>query len=241
MAYTPVNGHRGGRVLLTLLLAAILAVAAVFGGYLWGHHTATTAATQATASVDGSAVTAAVPTVPAGPARIVGGIPSGFSHDRNGAIAAGIGFLQAVASIDGGLSSPSAVQTQMAAANPSAAVLKRINGDGTSNPAPLPAGIVEGFNETPIAVKVLALNAASAQLSFWSCFSGGVSNAPGEPINATTDCSMGSVALSWERGDWKVADYLAANGGKTSLLELTRSSGYQVLIGSYTILTVGQP
>ena len=240
MAYTPVNGNRNSRVVLTLLLAAILAVPAVFGGYLWGHHTAT-AATQAPVTVDGSAVNVPVPTVPAGPTRIVGGIPSGFSHDRNGAIAAGIGFLQAVASIDGGLSSPKAVQTQMAAANPSATVIKRITGDGTSNSAPLPAGIAEGFNEAPIAVKVLAINASSAQLSFWSCYSGGISNAPQEPINATTDCSMENVALSWERGDWKVADYLAANGSKNSLPELTRSSSYQVLIGSYTILTVGQP
>ena len=66
MAYTPVNGNRGGRVLLTLLLAAILAVAAVFGGYLWGHHTAT-AATQATAAVDVPAVSVPVPTVPGRP------------------------------------------------------------------------------------------------------------------------------------------------------------------------------
>ncbi len=240
MAYTPVNGNRNGRVLLTLLLAAIIAVAAVFGGYLWGHHTAT-AATQATAAGDVPAVNVAVPTVPAGPARIVGGIPSGFSHDRNGAIAAGIGFLQAVASSDGGLSSPSAVQTQMTAANPSATVIKRINGNGSSNPAPLPAGIVEGFNAAPIAVKVLAVNAASAQVSFWSCFSGGVSNASGQPINATSDCNLEDVALSWEKGDWKVADYLFTNGGKQSVFELTRSNGYQVLVGSYTVLTVGQP
>ncbi len=240
MAYTPVNGNRGGRVLLTLLFAAILAAAAVFGGYLWGHHTATAAAGQSTA-VDGSAVNVAVPTVPAGPARIVGGIPSGFSHDRNGAIAAGIGFLQAVASIDGGLSSPSAVQTQMAAANPSAAVLKEINGDGTSNSAPLPAGIVEGFNEAPIAVKVVAVSATSAQLSFWACFSGGTSNAPGQPINATSGCNLENVALSWEKGDWKIADYLFTNGGKQSVFELTRANGYQVLVGSYTVLTVSQP
>jgi hypothetical protein len=240
MAYTPVNGNRNGRVLLTLLLAAILAVAAVFGGYLWGHHTAT-AATQATAAVDVPAVNVAVPTVPAGPTRIVGGIPSGFSHDRNGAIAAGIGFLQAVASIDGGLSSPNAVQTQMAAANPSAAVLKEISGDGTSNPAPLPAGIVEGFNEAPIAVKVVAVSATSAQLSFWACFSGGTSNAPGQPINATSDCNLENVALSWEKGDWKIADYLFTNGGKQSVFELTRANGYQVLVGSYTVLTVSQP
>ncbi len=240
MAYTPVNGNRNGRVLLTLLLAAIVAVAAVFGGYLWGHHTAT-AATQATGSVDVPAVNVAVPTVPAGPARIVGGIPSGFSHDRNGAIAAGIGFLQAVASIDGGLSSPNAVQTQMAAANPSAAVLKEINGDGTSNSAPLPAGIVEGFNEAPIAVKVIAISATAAQLSFWACFSGGASNAPGQPINATFGCNLENVALSWEKGDWKIADYLFTNGGKQSVFELTRSNGYQVLVGSYTVLAVGQP
>ncbi len=240
MAYTPVNGNRNGRVLLTLLLAAVLAVAAVFGGYLWGHHTAT-AATQATASVDVPAVSAAVPTVPAGPTRIAGGIPSGFSHDRNGAIAAGIGFLQAVASIDGGLSSPTAVQTQMTAANPSAAVLKEINGDGTSNSAPLPAGIVEGFNEAPIAVKVVAVSATAAQLSFWACFSGGASNAPGQPINATSDCNLENVALSWEKGDWKIADYLFTNGGKQSVFELTRSNGYQVLVGGYTVLTVGQP
>jgi len=237
MAYTPVNGNRNGRVLLTLLLAAILAVAAVFGGYLWGHHTAT-AATQATASVDVPAVNVAVPPVPAGPTRIVGGIPSGFSHDRNGAIAAGIGFLQAVASVQSGLIISAAVRSQMLAANPSTALLKEIADAGSS---PLPSGLKEGFIETPLAVKVIATSATSAQMSFWSCSTGGASTVAGQPAEATTNCYLENVALSWEKGDWKVADYLYTPGDKTSVFQLAHDQGYQVLVGGYTVLTVGQP
>ncbi len=234
MAYTPVNGNRNGRVLLTLLLAAILAVAAVFGGYLWSHHTAT----EATASVDVPAVNVPVPTVPAGPARIVGGIPSGFSHDRNGAIAASIGFLQAVASVQSGLIISAAVRSQMLAANPSTALLKEIADAGSS---PLPTGLKEGFIETPLAVKVIATSATSAQMSFWSCSTGGASTVAGQPAEATTNCYLENVALSWEKGDWKVADYLYTPGDKTSVFQLAHDQGYQVLVGGYTVLTVGQP
>jgi len=239
MAYTPVNGNRNGRVLLTLLLAAIIAVAAVFGGYLWGHHTATAAAGQS-AAVDGSAVTAAVPTVPAGPARIVGGIPSGFSHDRNGAIAAGIGFLQAVASVDAGMTKVTAVRAQALAANPSATVIKQLtdNGyqDGTASP-----GFKSIYYSTPLAVKVVAVSAGSAQLSFWECLTGGDSTVPGNPAEATTTCNAADVALSWEKGDWKVADFLATNGDHMSVYDLVRNKGYLVLAGAYTVLTVSQP
>jgi len=231
MAYTPVNGNRNGRVLLTLLLAAIIAVAAVFGGYLWGHHTAT-AATQATASVDVPAVNVPVPTVPAGPARIAGGIPSGFSHDRNGAIAAGIGFLQGVASVQNGFTAAAAVQHQMLAANPSAAVVKQVADIGST---PLQPGFKQGYLETPIAVKVVAWSPSAAQLSFWSCLSGGVSTVAGQPADAVTDCALESVALSWEGGDWKVADYLYTTGGKTSVFQLAHDQGYQVLVGGYTV------
>ncbi len=239
MAYTPMNGNRNGRVLLTLLVAAILAVAAVFGGYLWGHHTAT-AATQATASVGVPAVNVAVPTVPAGPTRIAGGIPSGFSHDRNGAIAAGIGFLQVEATVDAGMTSVAEVKAQLLAANPSVPVMALLTNKGTQDGTADPAH-PQAFVNTPIAVKVSAVSATAAQLSFWSCLSGGSANGPGQPLYATTNCNLENIALSWERGDWKVADYLGTNGSKLALFELIRNNGYQMLTGAYTLLTVGQP
>lgn len=236
MAYTQVTGNRTARTAVTLAAVAVLVLAALGGGYLLGHRTATAAAPSTTA-VLGQAL---VPASKSGPARIVGGIPSGYTDDRDGAISAALGFFSAVALVDVRGTPVSSVTGKMLSANPSASVLSRVN-DVTK--APTPAGVASASLDQPIAVKVLSITAGAAQLSFWTCTSGGDANTVGQPVVAFTDCTLENVALSWEHGDWKTADYqyISKLPPTTTLTSLVQNQGYHVLAGAFTVLTVEQP
>lgn len=238
MTYTQVNGNRPARIAVIVVAVAVLVLAALGGGYLLGHNTSTGAASSAVVvpAVLGQAV---VPASKSGPARIVGGIPSGYSDDRDGAISAALGFFSAVDLINVGGTPAASVRAQMVSANPSAAVLAHLI-DGLQFEK---AGVASASVDQPIAVKVLSITPAAAQLSFWSCTSSGNANTAGQPVTAFTSCFVENVALSWERGDWKTADYQAVSARNSSmtLTTLVHDQGYHVLAGAFTVLAVGQP
>lgn len=239
MAYTQVTGNRTARTAVILAAVAVLVLAALGGGYLLGHNSSTGTAPSA-AVVPAVLGQALVPASKSGPARIVGGIPSGYTDDRDGAISAGVGFLQTGAMVDSGRVTPAAAAAQVLSGHPSAAAVTFVH--PTIDPTPT-AGIEQVYGDAPVAVKVMMFTPAAAQLSFWSCFTGGTANAVGLPVVGFTSCTLENVALSWERGDWKAADYqgLSKPPAGMSVTSLVHDQGYHVLAGAFTVLTVAQP
>jgi len=245
MSYSQVQGSPGARRAIAVAVVVLLLVAGLGGGYLWGHHsadqdaaaqTAAAAATPGGVAAGGSAV---VPVSKGGPARIVGGIASGYTDDRQGAISAAVGFLQTIAMADSGLVTTVAASAQVLAGNPSAAAVKALTQDPGSIPQ---AGFEQEYIDNPLAVKVISATKNAVQLSFWACFTGGDSTIAGQPVLATTGCSIENVALSWERGDWKVADYQTQQPpAGTTMTTLVRTQGYHLPAGVFTLLTVEQP
>ena len=245
MTYTPVQGNPGAKRVIAVVVVVLPLVAGVGGGYLWGDHSAdqdAAAQTAAAATAPGGVAaggSAVVPVSKGGPARIVGGVASGYTDDRQGGISAGVGFLQTIAMVDAGLVTTAAASTQVLAANPSTAAVKVL----TLGPGMGPqAGFEQEDIDYPLAVKVISATKTATQLSFWTCGTGGSSTIAGQPVLAMTSCNLENVALSWEQGDWKAADYQAETPpAGTTMTSLVQTQGYHLLAGVFTLLTVEQP
>ncbi|GGM09984.1 hypothetical protein [Nakamurella endophytica] len=195
--YTPLHGRGSRRT--GLLATVVLVVGAVLlgGGLLLGRATAN-ASSAAAALAAGSMVLS-----PHGPAMVVDGIPAGYPRDRAGAATAAVNFLQTCWSAASGVGDVERIRAVMAAANPSAEVLKTI-GQGRV------ARDDSGQQLTPAAVTVRSQDQQQAVVSVWA-----VSAYGGTVGNKTRTTGMWftfTVALSWEQGDWKVADLSVADG-----------------------------
>ena len=236
MTYTPVGGRRSARTAVIAGVGVLALAAALFGGYLWGHASHGGAAGAAAGAGPVVEQSAAVPPVAAGPARIVGGIPAGFAHDRDGALAAGLGFLQASALVDAQQVTPHALTAAMVAANPSPAVGTFLDPGGL-NSAPAEPGLISEWTATLSAYKVESYSTAAAQVSYWWCLTGGTStNTLTGPL-VNSGCYLSSLALAWENDDWKIADYSGKGTASLNLTELVQTQGYNVPGGAFTVFT----
>ncbi|MGS0688868.1 hypothetical protein ACVBEQ_27585 [Nakamurella sp. GG22] len=188
--YTPLHSPGGRRTGVTVA-ALLLAAAFTGGGLLLGRATADAAAPPSAALS------------PHGPAAVVDGVPSGYPRDRAGAATAAVNFLQVCWSAASGSGNPERIRAVMAAANPSAEVVRTI-GQGRA------ARADTGQQLTPAAVTVLSQDERRAVVSVWAVSAYGA--AVGELTRTTGLWFTFTVALSWEQGDWKVADLAAADG-----------------------------
>lgn len=190
--YTPLHGSGSRRTGLIAAVVLVLGAALVGGGLLLGRATADAAAPAGSMALS-----------PHGPAVIVDGIPAGYPRDRAGAATAAVNFLQTCWSAASGVGDVERIRAIMAAANPSAEVLKTI-GQGRV------ARDDNGQQLTPAAVTVRSQDQQQAVVSVWA-----VSTYGGTVGNKTRTTGMWftfTVALSWEQGDWKVADLSVADG-----------------------------
>ena len=192
--YTPLDGRGGRRAGLVTAAVLVLAVALVGGGLLLGRATADPTASTASA---GGALS------PHGPTVIVDGIPSGYPRDRAGAATAAVNFLQACWSAASGVGDVERIRAVMAAANPSVQVVKTIGPGRVARPD-------SGQQVTPAAVTVLSQDDEQAVVSVWavSAYGGTV----GDTTRTTGMWFTFTVALSWESGDWRIADLSVVDG-----------------------------
>lgn len=186
--YTPVGGRLGARLVALLMTALmLLGVGGAGGLLLFGRD----AATQESD----------VPVVPHGPFRVEGGIGTGYSDDAEGAAAAATNWEHTLAAASNGLLDPARILPALAAAAPSATVSTAVD---ALNPALSDNQMVL---MTPVAVTVTEFQPVRAVVSVWACTvirSREVDTKHG--LNTSGLCGTTELAMSWEHGDWKVAD-----------------------------------
>jgi hypothetical protein len=189
--YTPLHGPGGRRTGVTVAALLVLAVAFAGGGVLVGWVTADAAAPPSLALA------------PHGPAVVVDGIPAGYPRDAAGAATAAVNFLQVCWSAASGVGTVNRIRTQMTAANPSAEVIRTIGQGRAARPD-------TGQQLTPAAVTVLSQDLDRAVVSVWAVSAYG--STIGDRTRTTGLWFTFDVALSWEQGDWKVADLSSSDG-----------------------------
>ena len=189
--YTPLHGPGGRRTGVAVAALLVLAVAFAGGGVLLGRATADAAAPPSMALS------------PHGPAVVVDGIPAGYPRDGAGAATAAVNFLQVCWSAASGVGTVDRIRTQMTAANPSGQVIRTIGQGRAARPD-------TGQQLTPAAVTVLSQDPDRAVVSVWAVSAYG--STVGDRTRTTGLWFTFDVALSWEQGDWKVADVSATDG-----------------------------
>lgn len=191
--YTPLHGRGGVRPPgLIAIAAVVLGAALVGGGLVLGRVTADPAPASGSMALS-----------PHGPAVVVDGIPAGYPRDRAGAASAAVNFLQTCWSAASGVGDVEKIRASMAAANPSAEVVKTI-GQGRI------ASRDSGQQLTPAAVTVRSQDDQQAVVSVWAVSSYG--GTVGDQTRTSALWFTFTVALSWEQDDWKVADLSITDG-----------------------------
>jgi hypothetical protein len=176
-------------------VAALVAVALLAGAFLVGHFTAggTRARTVTVNAGPGP-----------GPARTVDGIPVGYTHNEAGAIAFATNWLAANGTLASRLANVGERRefeslTMTPALRPVA---------GRQLQGVFSEGAVAGAAvlTVPLGYQVVSFSADAARIAVWSLTSGG---------NAATlesHFGTGTLWLSWEGGDWKLAAFGVADG-----------------------------
>lgn len=190
--YTPLHGRGGRRPGLIAVAAVVLGVALLGGGLVVGRVTADPAPAGRSMALS-----------PHGPATVVDGIPAGYPRDREGAASAAVNFLQTCWSAASGVGDVEKIRASMAAANPSAEVVKTIGQGRVASPD-------SGQQLTPAAVTVRSQDDQQAVVSVWAVSSYG--GTVGDQTRTSALWITFTVALSWEQGDWKVADLSITDG-----------------------------
>jgi len=174
----------------------------------------------------------AEPEATAGPSRWVDGVPAGFAHSREGAVAAVAAYEQAFASprvLSAGalrkrveaVAVPDYWQAMLAANGPGA---ERIAG------GPIGAGLQRGvatiFSAVPIGYRVQSYSAARAKVLTWGFTLLGNASAvePGAYFGTT------ETDVVWRADDWKIAGTSASFGPTPKLVTPRKAlEGFDVL------------
>lgn len=144
--------------------------------------------------------TSAGPAAPHGPAKIVDGAPTGYTHDKAGAATAAVNFMQASGLAWDGKLNIATVQQHMVAQNPTPALVSALS-DAKDRQA-----TGDTFNALPASTTVLSYTPDAADVSVWTVNAGaGAIDGNGNKA-AIASWGTTSLHLVWEDGDWKVQD-----------------------------------
>lgn len=197
-------GRRSPRTWL-LIVATIVALAVGLVVGRWVLPSSTSSAPQATQPGTSTAPASGAVGGPHGPAKIVQGVPSGYSHDQAGAATAGVNAVQLVLNIAHGQADSATASKTWTASNADEAARKVLatTPDASSD---------NQTSKVPASTRVTAYSDASATVEIWVLSIGSTSGVGG--TTAAADWSTHTVRLTWENGDWKVSSLRASKGPK---------------------------
>lgn len=206
---------------LALALAALLVLAV---GFLIGR------ATAPGGSSSGTTLQARNP----GPTRIVSGVPVGYAHTAEGAVAAALNYSDVTSRqefLDAGrrkiilsvLATPAFAREYEEKAAPGLALALR---------GPLGKGLKEGtptiFMSAPLAYHVISYTPGRAVIVGWGIALSGNTNG----FTPQADFQTSTSTLIWLKGDWKASGGSAVEGPTPALTQQTKPTSADQLIRS---------
>lgn len=141
---------------------------------------------------------------PHGPARIVNGVPSGYTRDKTGAATAAANAVQVQVAAAHGQADPETVKSTWIAGNADEKTRQALsqgrNTDGQNR-----------TNRLPTDPRVTAYSDDAATVEIWVA-SVGFNPAIGGGTTSTVAWSTSIYQLVWEDGDWKVRTFTSVDG-----------------------------
>lgn len=150
-----------------------------------------------------------------GPSQMIAGAPAGFAQTRSGAVAAASAFSQSL--LEATSLSPDARRSlldQIAANDSRPAVQARADEAYSVVDKAVPAGQSLFVRSGNLAFRVASYDGSAANIVLWSVDVIGAGS-------ASTQSGWGTktVALKWEKGDWKLASFPESVEGPTPTLQ----------------------
>jgi len=136
-----------------------------------------------------------------GPTSIVNGIPSGFTHDKVGAVTAAVDLVQALDQAGQGRVNADAVRTQMVAGNASPSLINAVQVASNRQPTD---GV---FNTLPAVVTVRQYNPDQAQVAVWALGTSQSKVSQDGKVAVQTLWSTTTVTVTWDGTDWRGSDW----------------------------------
>jgi hypothetical protein len=223
----PEQRRVGAGGLPSMLTTVLLAVVLFLGGLLVGRATtrttaasppATTAVTPApgevatpgTAATTPQAQPGAAATSRVGPRRVVAGVPVGYEHSKQGAVAAAANYAKVLSSeviLDrrsrraalAALAAPETLARQQRALDLGVAELAK--GLGTSGASPAAGTVL--LRAVPVGWRLEEYGGDRATVAIWVTSVLGSLNGPGGGVPVQEGWGTTTVQLRWVRGDWK--------------------------------------
>jgi hypothetical protein len=219
----PEQRRVGAGGLPSMLTTVLLAVVLFLGGLLVGRATTrTTAASPPAAAPATTAVTPApgeAATTPqagaaaasqVGPRRVVAGVPVGYEHSKQGAVAAAANYAKVLSSeviLDrrsrraalAALAAPETLARQQRALD--LAVAELAKGLGTSGASPADGTVL--LRAVPVGWRLEEYAGDRATVAIWVTSVLGSLNGPSGGVPVQEGWGTTTVQLRWARGDWK--------------------------------------
>jgi hypothetical protein len=141
---------------------------------------------------------------PHGPAKIVKGVPSGYTRDKAGAATAAANAIQLQVAVAHGQADPETVKSTWIASNADQQTREALSeGKNTSGD--------DQTNKLPATTRVTAFSDTSATVEVWVVSVGSTSGIGGGTLTAAKWSTV-TYQLVWEREDWKVTSFKSVSG-----------------------------
>ncbi|SDP97842.1 hypothetical protein [Lentzea jiangxiensis] len=207
MSFTSPAAHTGPRSaarrpLLLVLAAAVLLI----GGVVIGRYgvPATDEPTE-TGQVPRSSAPDSAGAREHGPSKIVKGVPSGFTRDREGAASAAVIAVQLPLNIARNYADLEVVKSTWLARDADAATRREYSERGSTTGDDLTI-------KMPADVTVKDFNGDNAVVEVWVSTTGVAPGFGGRGTTRSQSFSTVTVELVWEREDWKVVTFTTSDG-----------------------------
>ncbi|CRK56999.1 putative integral membrane protein [Alloactinosynnema sp. L-07] len=193
------------RLPLPWLAALVLVAVAAFALGRWvlpgeDHQGSGTDHTVGSSTASPSAGTLGAPH---GPAKVVSGVPSGYTRDKAGAATAAGNAVQVQVAVAHGQADPGTVKSTWIASNATdqarAALSAGKNTDGEDQ-----------TNKLPVSTRITAFTDTSATVEVWVVAVGAATGVGGGTLTAARWSTV-TFQLTWE-GDWKVTTFKSVSG-----------------------------
>ncbi|RRQ25319.1 hypothetical protein DK926_23890 [Rhodococcus sp. Eu-32] len=166
-----------------------------------------------------------------GPTTVLGGVPSGYTRDEQGASTAAVNTIQAIAQAGQGRIDMSGVRETMIASEPGSTLASALDLENNRDEDDDVLSLLPG------AVTVTSFTQDAAEVSIWTIGVGQSDINDTGKVAVSTTYSTTDLSLVWQAGDWKAQDWSFRQGPRpedASYPAVDSALGGQLTAGYYT-------